>query len=389
MTVTQSEKELRTKAEELSKKYLIIDTHIDVPYRLQIDFEDVSQKTQRGHFDFVRAKTGGLDAVFMAIYIPAEFEEKGGGKKFAEELIEGIRELTSKNPDKFSLAASAEEIKRNFVNDKISVLFGMENGTGIENCLDNIEYFYKKGIRYITLAHSKCNQICDSSYDDERKWNGLSLFGEKVIAEMNRLGMIVDISHVSDSSFYDIIKHSKTPVAATHSSCRHFTPDWERNMSDEMIKMLAENNGIMMISFGSIFIDGEFRKRSDQIHKELVQFLKEKEIKYGDTSARNLVDEYFKMNNLKNVKIEQVADHIDHVKKLVGVDYIGFGSDFDGVRFMPRGLDDVSMYPNLIFELLKRGYSEDEIEKICSKNFLRVWEEIESIGKKLRKEIQK
>ncbi len=199
--------------------------------------------------------------------------------------------------------------------------------------------------------------------------------------------MIVDISHVSDSSFYDVIKLSKAPVVATHSSCRHFTPDWERNMSDEMIKNLVEKNGIIMVSFGSIFIDGEFRKRSDQTHKELIQFLKEKNIKYGDISARNMIDEFFHKNNLENVTVKQVADHIDHIKNLVGVDYIGFGSDFDGVRFMPRGLDDVSMYPNLIFELLKRGYSEKEIEKICSKNFFRVWEEIESIGKELRKEI--
>ena len=382
-----NEKELRIKAEELSKKILIIDTHIDVPYRLQIDYEDISKKTNRGHFDYERAKEGGLDAVFMAVYIPADFEQKGGGKKFAEGLISNVNEIIYKNPDKFSLASTAEEIKKNFRTDKISVLFGMENGTGIENDLNNLEYFYKKGIRYITLTHSKCNQICDSSYDEERRWNGLSPFGEKVIAEMNKLGMIVDISHVSDSSFYDILKLSKAPVVATHSSCRHFTPDWERNMSDEMIKMLAEKNGIMMISFGSIFIDDEFRKRVDQTHKELVQFLKDKNIKYGDISARNLVDEYFKINNLKNVTIKQVADHIDHVKKLVGVDYLGLGSDFDGVRFTPRGLDDVSMYPNLIFELLKRGYTEKEIEKICSKNFFRVWEEIEYVGKKLRKEI--
>ena len=380
-----NEKELRIKAEKLSKKILIIDTHIDVPYRLQIDYEDISKKTNRGHFDYERAKAGGLDALFMAIYIPAEFEDNGGGKKLADDLILKVNEIVIKNPDKFSLASTAEEIKKNFRTDKISVLFGMENGTGIENDLNNLEYFYKKGIRYITLTHSKCNQICDSSYDEERRWNGLSPFGEKVIAEMNKLGMIVDISHVSDSSFYDILKLSKAPVVATHSSCRHFTPDWERNMSDEMIKMLAEKNGIMMISFGSIFIDDEFRKKVDQTHKELVQFLKDKNIKYGDISARNLVDEYFKINNLKNVTIEQVADHIDHVKKLVGVDYLGLGSDFDGVRFTPRGLDDVSMYPNLIFELLKRGYSDEDIEKICSKNFLRVWDEINNVGIELNK----
>ena len=385
MNESQNTSDLKQKAIELAHNYLIIDTHIDVPYRLQIDNEDISKKTKRGHFDYERAKEGGLDAVFMAVYIPADFEQKGGGKKFAEGLISNVNEIINKNPDKFSAASLSEEIKMNFGTNKISVLMGMENGTGLEDDINNVEYFFNKGVRYITLTHSKCNRICDSSYDEERKWNGLSAFGEKVIAEMNRLGMIIDISHVSDSAFYDILKLSKAPVVATHSSCRHFTPDWERNMSDEMIKSLVENNGIIMINFGSIFIDSDFRKRSDQTHKELVQFLKDKNIKYGDTSARNLVDEYFRINNLKNVSVEQVADHFDHVIKLVGIDYVGIGSDYDGVRFMPRGLDDVSMYPNLIFELLKRGYSDEDIEKICSKNFLRVWDEINKVGIELNK----
>ena len=385
MNESQNTFDIKQKAIELAHKYLIIDTHIDVPYRLQIDNEDISKKTKRGHFDYERAKEGGLDAVFMAVYIPADFEQKGGGKKFAEGLISNVNEIINKNPDKFSAASLSEEIKMNFGTNKISVLMGMENGTGLEDDINNVEYFFNKGVRYITLTHSKCNRICDSSYDEERKWNGLSAFGEKVIAEMNRLGMIIDISHVSDSAFYDILKLSKAPVVATHSSCRHFTPDWERNMSDEMIKSLVENNGIIMINFGSIFINSEFRKRSDQTHKELVQFLKDKNIKYGDTSARNLVDEYFRINNLKNVSVEQVADHFDHVIKLVGIDYVGIGSDYDGVRFMPRGLDDVSMYPNLIFELLKRGYSDEDIEKICSKNFLRVWDEINKVGIELNK----
>ena len=385
MNESQNTSDLKQKAIELAHNYLIIDTHIDVPYRLQIDNEDISKKTKRGHFDYERAKEGGLDAVFMAVYIPADFEQKGGGKKFAEGLISNVNEIINKNPDKFSAASLSEEIKMNFGTNKISVLMGMENGTGLEDDINNVEYFFNKGVRYITLTHSKCNRICDSSYDEERKWNGLSAFGEKVIAEMNRLGMIIDISHVSDSAFYDILKLSKAPVVATHSSCRHFTPDWERNMSDEMIKSLVENNGIIMINFGSIFIDSDFRKRSDQTHKELVQFLKDKNIKYGDTSARNLVDEYFRINNLKNVSVEQVADHFDHVIKLVGIDYVGIGSDYDGVRFMPRGLDDVSMYPNLIFELLKRGYSDEDIKKICSKNFLRVWDEINNVGIELNK----
>lgn len=370
--------ELKTKANELANKLLIIDSHIDVPYRLQVDYEDISKRTRRGHFDFERAKAGGLDALFMAIYVPAEFEQKGGGKKFAEDLINGVNRIASDNPDKFEFAASTKQVNQNLNNGKISVALGLENGTAIEGDLNNIQHFFNLGIRYITLTHSKSNHICDSSYDLARKWNGLSPFGEKVIKEMNRIGMMVDVSHVSDSAFYDIIKISEAPVIASHSSCRHFTPGWERNLSDEMIKTIAEKKGIIMMNFGSVFIDDNFRMKRDTVYNMLVAYLKENNTVLGDSSALHFVDEFFRINNLKNVSVGQVADHIDHVKMLVGSDYIGFGSDFDGVSFVPRGLDDVSMYPNLIFELLKRDYTDDEIEKICSKNFLRVWEEIEN-----------
>jgi membrane dipeptidase len=253
----------------------------------------------------------------------------------------------------------------------------MENGTPIEADIDNLKYFYDRGVRYITLAHSKSNHICDSSYDEERKWNGLSPFGVETVEEMNRLGIMIDVSHVSDSTFYDVIHTSKAPVIASHSSCRKFTPDWERNMSDEMIKTLAYHGGIIMINFGSSFLDSVVRVRSSKAWDQVALLLHEKNLTFGSADANKFMDEYFAANHPGNVPISKVVDHIDHVVDLVGVDHVGFGSDFDGVYFVPVGLEDVSKYPNLILELLKRGYTEEAIEKICSGNFLRVWKQVE------------
>jgi membrane dipeptidase len=212
--------------------------------------------------------------------------------------------------------------------------------------LANVEYFYNRGIRYITLTHAKDNHICDSSYDTTRTWNGLSEFGEQLIAEMNRVGIMVDISHVSDSSFYQVMKLTKVPAIASHSSCRHFTPGMERNMSDDMIKALAANGGVIHINYGSFFLEEGWNEKHEA----------------DSTHATTL---------------QQVADHIDHTVKLVGIDHVGFGSDFDGVSNLPVGLSDASMMPNLIEELLKRGYSDEDIRKISYLNTFRVWRAVE------------
>ena len=377
-----SDNQLMEKAGELAEKIIIIDGHIDLPYRLQTNPEDISKRTERGHFDYPRAKKGGLNASFTVVYVPASYEQSGGGKEYADYLIDMIRGLVQNNPDKFANAFSAEDVKRNFSNGIISLPIGMENGTPVEGNLENLKYFYDRGIRYITLAHSKNNHICDSSYDEERKWNGLSPFGIEVVKEMNRLGIMIDVSHVSDSTFYDVIHASNVPVIASHSSCRHFTPGWERNMNDEMIKTLAYHGGIIMINFGSSFLDEKVRQKSDKEWDHVSDLLKERNLTFGSPDAHELMDKYFSTHHPGNVPLSKVADHIDHVVGLVGTDNVGFGSDFDGVYFVPEGLEDVSKYPNLIFELLKRGYKEEEIEKICSGNFLRVWEEVENYSKK-------
>jgi len=377
-----TDEQLRTKSNELAHKFLIIDAHVDVPYRLESKWEDISQSTEKGHFDFPRAKDGGLDAPFMAIYIPAELEKKGGGKELANKLIDMVEEIASEHPNKFAVAVSVNQVIENFKYGIISFPMGMENGTAIEGDLKNLKYFYDRGISYITLAHSENNHISDSSYDEEIQWNGLSPFGKEVISEMNRLGMMVDVSHLTDSAFYDVIQISNAPVIASHSSCRYFTPDWERNMNDEMIKILAEHNGVIMINFGSSFINGKVREDNSKHWNYISAWLEENNLSYGEPEAEKFIDDYFAKVELDTVTVSQVVDHIDRVVELAGVNYVGFGSDFDGLRALPVGLSDVSMYPNLIAELLKRDYSEEDIEKICSGNLLRVWREVEETSKR-------
>ncbi|HYC83667.1 MAG TPA: membrane dipeptidase, partial [Chryseosolibacter sp.] len=230
--------------------------------------------------------------------------------------------------------------------------------------------------RYVTLTHAKDNQICDSSYDTTHTWNGLSPFGEKVVAEMNRVGIMVDISHVSDSAFYDVLRLTNVPVIASHSSCRHFTPGFERNMADDMIRALAKNGGVIQINFGANFLDSVARK-NDTLRDSLETILKEKNLTSADAEAQPIIAQFGKAHRELFSDVERVADHIDHVVRLVGVDHVGIGSDFDGVGdSLPLGLKDVSTYPNLIAVLLKRGYSPEDIEKICSKNVFRVWNKV-------------
>jgi membrane dipeptidase len=279
-------------------------------------------------------------------------------------------------PDKFALAFSPDDIKKNTQEGKISFPMGMENGAALEDDINNVKYFHDRGIRYITLTHGKDNLIGDSSYDTTRTHGGLSEYGVEVVKVMNKTGIMVDISHVSDDTFYDVMKVTNVPAIASHSSARAFTPGFERNMDDDMIKALGKNGGVIMINFGGSFIDGDYNERSREVREHLVNWLAENGLSRSDSAAQAYIQKYTAENN-PFPNVSKVADHIDHVKALVGVEHIGLGSDFDGVGdSLPTGLKDVSMYPNLIAELLKRGYSKEDIEKICYKNIFRVWNEV-------------
>lgn len=385
-----SDEELQNYADVLAHKYIIADGHVDLPYRLGTRFFRLYKEyiglpieSNEGDFDYVRAKKGGLDAPFMSIYIPASYQKSGGAKIFADSLIGMIDSISNVHPDKFQIADTPEKVEANFKKGIVSLPMGMENGAPLLE-LSDVAYYHKKGIRYVTLTHSKDNQICDSSYDTTGTHGGLSKYGREVVAEMNRVGIMIDISHVSDKAFYQTIELTTAPVIASHSSCRKYTPGFQRNMDDDMIKKLGENGGVIHINFGSTFLDSKIKRSADSLRTVLKNQLAEQKLTDEDSLAKPIIDAFRQTHKLALYSdLEKVADHIDNVKALAGIDHIGFGSDFDGVGdSLPIGLKDVSAYPNLIYTLLKRGYSEEDIEKICWKNTARVWREVERIAAK-------
>ena len=278
--------ELLTKAKALAQKNIIVDGHVDLPYRMEQGGFMVRQKVLNvsvgasdGNFDFPRAKAGGLDAPFMSIYIPAQYQQVPGyAKKFADSLIMMTKQLANTYPDQFAIAYSPDDVEKQFKAGKISLPMGMENGAPLEDDISLVEYFQKEGIRYVTLTHGKDNKICDSSYDTTRTHGGLSDYGQQVVSEMNRVGIMVDISHVSDDTFWQVMELSKAPAIASHSSVRHFTPGFERNMNDDMIKKLGENDGVIMINFGSSFLDGEYRTRRAAYDEHVINWLADNEL---------------------------------------------------------------------------------------------------------------
>ena len=372
------------RSEQLARSLLVLDTHIDTPFRLSRDEADVTQRTADGHFDLVRAREGGLDAAFMSIYVSPRFQETGGAREHADQLIDRVELMARRAGSRARLATSTRDVRENFSAGRFSLLLGMENGAPLGHDVHMLQHFHDRGIRYITLTHGKDNQICDSSYDDRHTWQGLSPFGSVVVLEMNRLGIMVDVSHVSDDTFEQVLEISQAPVIASHSSCRHFTPGWERNLSDAMIRSLAENGGVVQVNFGSVFLNDVIRKRSDENSAAVNGYAEKNGLPRNSDEYRSYRRTYFEKHPIGRATIKDVADHIDHVVRLVGVDHVGFGSDFDGVDALPEGLEDVSRFPRLLAELLERGYSDKDIEKMASGNLLRVLGEVEAISTRLR-----
>jgi membrane dipeptidase len=381
-----TDEQLRTHANELAHKYIITDGHVDLPYRLKVknfkldkEYLGIPIQTDAGDFDHVRAVKGGLDAPFMSIYIPSALQlEPGESPKLADTLINMIKGIADAHPDKFRITTSPDQMEQNFKDGVMSLPMGMENGSPIEDKIERVQEYYDKGIRYITLTHAKDNLICDSSYDTTATHQGLSDFGRDVVKEMNNVGIMVDISHVSDKTFWQVVEMTEVPMIASHSSVRYYTPGFERNMDDDMIKRLGEEGGVIQINFGSTFLDGTLRTRQDSLRGVFMERLAAKDMKYGDEGTEEMQDSFqIEFPSLFS-DVEMVVNHIDRVVELAGVDHVGFGSDFDGVGdSLPTGLKDVADFPNLIYTLLKRGYSDEEIEKMCSGNVLRVWRAVE------------
>ena len=283
-----------------------------MPYRVVDAWEDVSVATDGGDFDYPRAVAGGLNAPFMSIYTPAGLEAEGQSKEVAESLIDLVNRIVSDSPDKFAIALSPADIEAQFAAGLISLPMGMENGSPIEGDIANVQHFFDRGIRYITLAHGLSNHISDSSYDENKQWEGLSEFGVEVVKEMNRVGIMVDISHVSDDAFWDVMKVTSVPAIASHSSARHFTPDWERNIADDMIVRLAENGGAVMINYGSAFLVQRAQEYGPAKREALANYLEMNGIEESE-DASAAFDEIYATENgsYPYATLNETLDHLN------------------------------------------------------------------------------
>ena len=377
--VSADQDSLNEKARRIAQQYLLTDTHIDVPYRLHAGWVDVTESATDGQFDYPRAVQGGLNLPFMSIYTPAEMEAEGGSFELANQLIDSVEAMVGRAPEKFMLVGSVADARQAMQEGKVGLAMGMENGSPIDNKIENVQFFADRGISYITLTHGLSNQLSDSSYDDNHAWDGLSPFGKDVIREMNRVGVMVDISHVSDAAFWQTLEVTGAPVIASHSSARKFTPGFERNMSDEMIVALAKNGGVIQINWGSSFLTEKANAYSTEFWETRKAWAKEHGFDEDSPEVKAYAKEYKEKRPYPYATLAEVADHFDHVIKLTGIDHVGLGSDFDGVGdSLPIGLKDVSQYPNLVAEFLRRGYSEEDIAKILGGNLLRVWSAVEA-----------
>ncbi|TKR33912.1 membrane dipeptidase [Luteimonas gilva] len=370
-------------ANKLAQDAIIVDTHIDAPGGLMSHWAELGKDAAKFEFDYPKARKGGLDVAFMSIYTSAKQDGEGTAWQTANEMIDAVEALAARNPDKFALLRSPQDVDKLRQGGRVLLPLGMENGAPIGDDLSQLKFFFDRGVRYITLAHSAANRIADSSYGIERKWHGLSPFGKRVVAEMNRLGIMVDVSHISDESAKETIALSKTPVIASHSAFRHFTPDFERNISDELAKAVAAKGGVVQIPFGTAFVDPKGAANTQAHFRAINEFNKRNaELKAAGKPLES-EDEFDKAwaeaHPPPQTKIDAVLDQIDYAVKLIGVDHVGVGSDFDGVDGeLPDGLRTVADYPNFVAGLQARGYKDADIRKILGGNLLRVWTAVEA-----------
>ncbi|MGB0678082.1 MAG: membrane dipeptidase [Polyangiales bacterium] len=378
---------LRRKARRLARDMLVIDGHIDLPMRLDRSRlpsgrlgEDVSRRSKGGDFDCVRARQGGLDAPFMSIYVEPRQARAGRAFQVAERRIDIVKTLIERVPRCFAWARSPDELVQNVARGRIALPMGIENGSALmardlTALRRRLQHFHRRGIRYITLAHNEANRLSDSSGSRRKRHGGLSALGQAAVREMNRLGIMVDVSHLSEDAFWQVLQVSQKPVIASHSSCRAFTPGYARNLSDSMIRALAAQGGVAMVSFGSAFLDAEasrdrrrfLRARSRMMRIAGITALTAPQVRAWEA-------DYKARTPMRWADVTDVAKHIDHIIRLVGEDHVGLGSDFEGVGdSTPRRLKDVAALPNLWAALLARGYTRQRLEKIASGNLLRVW----------------
>ncbi len=367
----------------IHRRAIAIDMHADTPQRLLDELVNLQERLPDGHFDSVRARSGGLDAQFFSIWVEPQLFGGGGqsAMKRADDQIAAVKELAEKYPETWQFATSAADIRRIVGENKLAALTGLEGGYAIDDDLANVERYYRLGVRYMSPAWSVSTKWAGSSGDAEGQTRGLNDFGKQVVSEMNRLGMMVDVSHVSDKTFWDIVNTSAKPVIATHSGCRAIA-NVPRNLTDEMIQAIAKTGGVVNVIFYPEHLEPGWSEKKKVVDAQIApQVQKASEEEEGSAAHKKLARDRVRSvefaKRLPPVSVTRLVDHIDHVVKLVGIDHVGIGSDFDGVQSTLSDLADVSELPNLTRELLRRGYSAGDIEKILGGNMLRVMEAME------------
>ena len=388
ITETAKQKNMTTEtntndALSIHRRAIIVDMHADTAQRLVDEGVDLNQRLSDGHLDAVRAKEGGLDAQFFSIWVEPELFGGGGAGAMqrADLQIAAVRNLATKHPETWVLATTAEDVRRIAGDGKIAALMGLEGGYAIDERVENVKRYYDMGVRYMSPAWSVSTSWAGSSGDEVGKTRGLNDFGKQVVREMNRLGMMVDVSHVSDKTFWDIVNTSTKPVIASHSACRAIT-NVPRNLTDDMIVALAKTGGVVNVIFYPEHIEPGWSEKKKNVDAEIAPLMQRaSEEEKGDAAhkkiARDRVRAEDYLKRLPPVYVTRIVDHIDHIVKLVGIDHVGIGSDFDGVQAVPADMKSVADLPNLTKELLRRGYSESDIDQILGGNMLKVMEVVQ------------
>jgi len=364
------------RARELAHRSVIVDTHIDAPYRLFREAADLGVSVPERDFDYPRARLGGLDVAFMSIFTPARSADAGESREVANQLVDFVEALVATHADKFAMARCTADVAQLHGSGRIALALGMENASPLEGTSEALDHFVARGIRYVSLAHSRSNRYADSSYDLNERWDGLSELGKETVRELNQRGVMIDISHLSDKAAWQVLELSEAPVIASHSSLRHFIPGFHRNMSDDMVKAVAEGGGVVQINFGSGFVSEDARKWA--MRRDAAMLAHFVGLEPDAEARREFREAYVAEHPYPFATVDTVLDHIDRAVALAGIDHVGLGSDFDGVGdTLPIGLKDVGDFPNLVAGLLERGYDEDAIAKILGVNLMRVWRQVE------------
>jgi len=377
------------RALQIQRRAIVVDTHNDVTTPMTNDDFDLSGEPPAPYkTNIERMKKGGLTAEFFSLYVKPWYVEHGGSARRTLDMIDSVYRAVERHPRDLMIATSVADIRRAKRTGKIAALMGIEGGHAIEDSLPTLREFYRLGVRYMTLTWNNTNNWADAGRG-EKKYGGLSDFGKEVVREMNRLGMLIDVSHVSDETMSDTLDVSKAPIIASHSSARALS-NVPRNIPDDLLRRIAKNGGVVQVNFYSVFVDtATVSPQSAERDRRIKAQQDAIDEKYKDDPERRAEesDKLEAANPLPPLPISKLIDHIDHIVKIAGIDHVGIGADFDGANDMPEGAQDVSMLPNITYELLKRGYSERDIRKILGENLLRVMAEAERVARTSSKTI--